>query len=197
VILLSFLSCSQPSIESLVPTISPPFSHIKGQTIFVDKSDRTLALVENGTIRKINNKPAIWHIGLGDAPIGHKQKEGDEKTPEGLYSFSDHAPSSSYHGSLLIHYPNQRDAQDARSNKKITKEQYDQIIQNTNKGFAPPMNTGLGGFILIHGAQKKTGLPPFSGSFDWTDGCIAMDNDNLDVLRSNLNDIKGTIEIVP
>ena len=59
------------------------------------------------------------------------------------------------------------------------------------------MNTGLGGWLLIHGSGKATGLPLKAGEYDWTDGCIAMNNDDLDSLRKALGKIDGKVLIVP
>ena len=90
-------------------------------------------------------------IKLGDAPIGHKRFEGDEKTPEGSYAINGRNPQSSYHLSLRVSYPNVADRAYAKS-----------------KGKSP------GGDIFIHGQPN---LSPISRlSPDWTDGCIAVSN---------------------
>ena len=91
-------------------------------------------------------------IQLGDAPIGHKQFEGDEKTPEGRYTLDYGNPDSSYHLSLHISYPN---AADLLASRKLG---------------VPP-----GGDIFIHGLPN--GWPAaVAPKVDWTLGCIALDN---------------------
>ena len=118
--------------------------------IIVDKSDRTLVLSAGGqpvlTIRDIR---------LGGAPQGHKQFEGDERTPEGEYSVDMRNPRSHYHRSLRISYPNAADRQRA-----------------AQAGRAP------GGDIFIHGQPNYS---PFGRLwYDWTDGCIAVSDAEMD-----------------
>jgi murein L,D-transpeptidase YafK len=81
---------------------SPPLP--QADFVLVDKSDRTLELHRKGQIIR-----TYRGIQLGDAPLGHKQFEGDEKTPEGRYLIDYCNPNSSYHLSLHISYPDQAD----------------------------------------------------------------------------------------
>lgn len=115
----------------------------------VDKSERVLTLYSGG-------KPYRTYQGLqlGDAPQGHKRFEGDEKTPEGVYSIDYRNPQSAYHLSLHISYPNATDTQFARS-----------------RGRSP------GGAIFIHG--QPNWLPEGRLPGDWTDGCIALENHEI------------------
>ena len=193
------LSCSASSSLSTHVELSALSSTApeEGRLLVAEKAKRRISIYEDGELLMIEETPASWSIGLGDAPIGHKQREGDERTPEGLYAFSDWAPSSQYHGSLLIHYPNSNDAQAALKSERITRSTYDSIVKAEEQGQAPPMNTGLGGYLLIHGPQKATGLPPKAGSFDWTNGCMAMASSDLDLLRSQLSTLKGNLLILP
>ena len=118
----------------------------KADRILVDKSDRLLVLYAGG--REIAR---YTDIRFGDAPEGHKQFEGDEKTPEGIYKINGRNPNSRYHLSLRISYPNAADTAYARS-----------------KGKSP------GGDIFIHG-QPNGWVGPVLAT-DWTDGCIALSN---------------------
>ena len=117
-----------------------------GALVLVDKSDRRLTLYQNDKI-----VITIDAIRFGDAPIGHKRQEGDERTPEGLYSINARNPQSAYHLSLRIDYPNERD-----------------IARAAKAGVAP------GGDIFIHGQPNGYAGPPLP--HDWTDGCIAVSN---------------------
>lgn len=119
---------------------------VKADAILVDKSDRTLILYKGS--REIARYSGIH---FGDVPAGHKQFEGDEKTPEGTYRISGRNPGSLYHRSLKISYPNAADAAYAKS-----------------KGKSP------GGDIFIHGQPNARKGPAISR--DWTDGCIAVSN---------------------
>jgi murein L,D-transpeptidase YafK len=125
---------------------------VKADKIVVDKSDRTLILYKGGAeIGRYSN------IRLGDAPAGHKQFEGDEKTPEGTYRISGRNPGSSYHRSLRISYPSRADIAYAKS-----------------KGKSP------GGDIFIHGQPNRWAGPTIAR--DWTDGCIALSNAEIEQL---------------
>lgn len=134
--------------------------------VLVDKSDRTLTLFDDGTVLK------TYHdIQFGDAPAGHKQFEGDERTPEGRYTIDTRNPNSAYHLSLRISYPNAEDRVFARS-----------------QGRSP------GGDIFLHG--QPNGMPMGRVPGDWTDGCIALANSEMEELWGAIAD--GTpIEITP
>ncbi|MGN3973814.1 L,D-transpeptidase family protein [Tsuneonella sp. SYSU-LHT278] len=138
--------------------------------VLVDKSDRTLTLFTEGRVTM-----TVSGIQLGDAPEGHKQFEGDERTPEGLYAVDYRNPDSAYHLSLHISYPNASD-----------------------RAFAQSRGRSPGGAIFIHG--QPNGLPGADRGVrvpgDWTDGCIAVSNAAIELLWQVIPD--GTpIEIRP
>ena len=109
-----------------------------------------------------------YDVGLGFAPIGHKEFEGDGKTPEGSYFINRRNPDSEYHLSLGISYPNDKDREYAAS---IDKEP--------------------GGDIFIHGAPNKR-VPVR----DWTLGCIAVTDKEIEWIYAMVRD--GTpIHILP
>jgi len=131
----------------------------------VDKSERTLTLYAEG--RPVRT---LTGIQLGDAPVGPKRFEGDERTPEGRYTIDYGNPNSAYRLSLHISYPNAADVAYARA-----------------RGRSP------GGLIFIHGQPNGSGSR-LEG--DWTDGCIALADGEIEELWSLVGD--GTpIEIVP
>ena len=170
--------------------------------ILVDKSDERLYLVRFGEILKLEDQEVYWDISLGTVPTGHKQEEGDKKTPEGLYRYTDYNASSSYHGSLLIHYPNQIDAAEAAEDGRITTSVQQEIQRSEKNQQPPPMLTGLGGYILVHGTHKKgENLFPSNVRYLYTDGCVGMSNDDIDELREYLLEDsaiqQGKILIVP
>lgn len=132
----------------------------------VDKSERTLTLLANGKAIR-----TYRGIQLGDAPAGHKRFEGDERTPEGRYTIDARNPASAYHLSLHISYPDAADRARARA-----------------QGRSP------GGAIFIHG--QPNWLPAGRLPGDWTDGCIALANAEIEELWRAVPD--GTpIEIAP
>ena len=109
-------------------------------------------------------------IQLGDAPGGHKRFQGDERTPEGRYVIDYRNPNSRYHLSLHISYPDARDRAHAQA-----------------RGRSP------GGDIFIHG--QPNGFPG-RVTGDWTDGCIAVSNPEIEDMWALVPD--GTpIEILP
>jgi murein L,D-transpeptidase YafK len=122
--------------------------------IVVYKSQRQMFVYSNGQLLK------TYKISLGRQPIGAKEFEGDKKTPEGFYSINDKNPNSGYHKNLGISYPDKDDVENA-------------------KRLAKP----AGGDIKIHGLRNKYGfIGKFHRWFDWTLGCIAVTNDEIDEL---------------
>lgn len=110
--------------------------------LLVHKAGRTLFLVNaQGTFLR------RYPVFLGRQPIGHKRREGDNRTPEGLYHITHEVPDSAYHISFNISYPNRTDRAHAR-----------------RRGVAP------GGNICLHG----TGQGSAAVQGDWTAGCVAV-----------------------
>ena len=112
-------------------------------------------------------------VGLGFCPVGRKQKTGDGKTPEGTYYICTRNPDSKFYLSLGISYPNHQDAEEAYEQGSITLEQFEQMTQANINGVRPPWDTPLGGEIMIHG---------HGSSKDWTAGCIAVEDDVMDII---------------
>ena len=135
--------------------------------VFVDKSDRVLTLMSQGkAIRS-------YRIALGDSPVGHKQQEGDQRTPTGVYTLDYKNENSIAHRSVHISYPNTADKARAKS-----------------LGVSP------GGNIMIHGQMNGFGhLAWLNQQRDWTDGCIAVTNDEMDAIMAAV-EVGTVIEIV-
>ena len=149
--------------------------------IVIYKSARTLYVYDGETLC------AKIEIALGFSPEGHKQKEGDGKTPEGMYYICMRNGKSKFYLSLGLSYPNMEDAEAGLDAGLISQSEYDSIEKAISKGSRPPWDTALGGEIMIHG---------FGTSSDWTAGCIATDNGDMDYLWQNCP--KGTpVEILP
>ena len=131
---------------------------VKADKLVVDKSDRTLVLYRDD--KEIHRYTAIR---FGDEPVGHKQFEGDEKTPEGSYTINGRNPKSAYHLSLRVSYPNGAD-----------------------QAFAKSKGRPAGGDIFIHGQPNIWFGPTLTG--DWTDGCIALSNVEIALLWKQVDD---------
>lgn len=139
----------------------------KVDLVRVEKSQRQLQLIGAGKILR------SYGIALGGSPVGHKQQEGDERTPEGRYVLDWRNPNSVAHRSIHISYPNADDIAAAKS-----------------RGVDP------GGFIMIHGQPNGFGwMGRLLQLVDWTDGCIAVTDSDMDEIWTMVAD--GTpIEIV-
>lgn len=118
----------------------------------VTKSENKMYLLENDKIVK------EYDVAFGANPKGHKQQEGDERTPEGIYTLDYVKEDSSFYRAMHISYPNQAD------------------IENAKK-----MGASAGGFIMVHGQKNKIGwLGSITQNFNWTNGCIAIKNSEMD-----------------
>ena len=127
------------------------FAH-SSKAVVVIKSEHQLYLLSDGDIE------GKFHIALGANPQGHKHQEGDERTPEGSYLLDYQNPKSSYYKSIHITYPNSDDV-----------------------SYASAQGVNAGGMIMIHGQRNYFGwLWPITQKFDWSDGCIALSNDEMD-----------------
>jgi len=124
--------------------------------ILIDKSDREMFLLHGGKVLK------SYNVDLGFNPAGHKQTEGDGRTPEGLYRINRRNPNSAFHLSIGISYPNNQDRAKARA-----------------MGVAP------GGDIFIHGGPK---LRRNKGKKDWTAGCISVSNREIEQIYAMVQD---------
>ena len=143
--------------------------------IEVHKSERKMYMLHDGQVVK------TYDINLGGNPIGHKQFEGDMKTPEGVYYISTKNPKSSFHLSLQISYPNAAD-----------------------RAYAAAQGKQPGGDIFIHGGPR-TKTPQPKRRFwqtakekpsDWTAGCIAVTDREIEEIYAMIS-TRTPIRILP
>lgn len=143
---------------------------LKADRVVVLKGERRLVLMRGDRVLK------VYRVALGRYPEGHKTREGDAKTPEGQYTIDYRLDSdrSKFYRALHISYPNDRD-----------------------RAHAARLGVEPGGQIMIHGlptkwSAKDVGHP----KLDWTQGCIALTNREMDEVWEMVSD--GTrIEIHP
>lgn len=138
-----------------------PLPKMKNPRIVVKKSERKLEVFDGEKLIK------NYKIGLGFAPVGDKEKQGDGKTPEGEFYIFTKNDKSSYYLSLGVSYPSTDDAERGLRDKLISKKEHDQIVTAIKNKKTPPQNTKLGGEIYIHGNGSSS---------DWTWGCVALEN---------------------
>lgn len=149
--------------------------------VFIFKERQVLQLYNNGNLQK------TYRICLGINPKGPKRIQGDSKTPEGEYFVCSKNVSSRFHRFLGLSYPGVADAQWAFETGRICLDDRDSIISQLNKGLAPPWDTPLGGWVGIHGYptgsyENKWTLLLYPKPHNWTDGCIAMWNFEIEEL---------------
>jgi murein L,D-transpeptidase YafK len=143
-------------------------SMLMADKLLVRKSERRLYLLRDGQVLR------EYKVALGLNPQGHKQREGDYKTPEGQYKLIRRNPHSDFFLSMEISYPNSAD-----------------LIRAQRQGVKP------GGAIMLHGwpnVPRRT--TDYYRSADWTDGCIAVTNADM-VEIWLMTPLETPIEIVP
>jgi len=132
--------------------------------IVVLKSERRLTLYAG------DKRVREYSVGLGFNPEGDKVQEGDGRTPQGEYYVCAKNPTSRFHLSLGLNYPNEEDAVRGLASGLITRAEYERITAASRQRRQPPWDTVLGGEIFIHG---------HGASRDWTLGCIALHNEDI------------------
>lgn len=134
--------------------------------IVVEKAARRMTLLQDGTVRR------EYRIALGFAPQGSKTRQGDGRTPEGVFRIDRRNDRSAYHLSLGLDYPQPADRTRAQAG-----------------GYDP------GGDIMIHGQPNS--LPDtVVVKGDWTAGCIAVSNAEMREIWS-VTDKNTLVEIRP
>ena len=140
----------------------------KADSVLVVKSQSRLYLMKQGAVM------SSFAVTFGKQPRGHKQQRGDGRTPEGRYVLDYKNAGSSYYKSIHVSYPNTKDRENARR-----------------------LGVDPGGEIMIHGQPNGWGwAAPILQLFDWTDGCIALSNRNMDRVWDAV-DAGTPIEIKP
>jgi murein L,D-transpeptidase YafK len=136
--------------------------------VVVEKSARRLTLLRNGDALK------TYRVALGRTPVGAKEYEGDQRTPEGAYTIDFHKPDSDYHLALHVSYPEQRDVDRAAA-----------------------QGLSAGSDIMIHGLPNGRGwIGRFHRRNDWTAGCVAVTDFEIEEIYRAVPD--GTpIELRP
>jgi murein L,D-transpeptidase YafK len=159
------LGCRILLLAVLVPIVhyasSTPLSAdpvVQADQIVILKAERKLLLMNEGEVLK-----SFW-IALGRRPVGAKTERGDGRTPEGAYQIESRDSKSFFYRSLRISYPNSSDRERARQ-----------------------LGVHPGGDILIHAVPEGFGpTGPGERMFDWTNGCIAVTNADMDEIWSRV-----------
>ena len=141
---------------------------VAADSLVLTKSRRELDVYYHG------DRVRTYYVALGRSPIGDKERIGDNRTPEGLFFIQGRNPNSRYHLSLRISYP------DA-----------------SHRARAARLGVEPGGDIMIHGLpEEQAAFGPAHRDYDWTNGCIAVTNQEIEELWRVVRD--GTpIQIKP
>ena len=153
---------------SYLATDQPLPTAAKADSVLVLKKERTFTLMRQGIVLK------TYKVALGPEPVGPKQRQGDHKTPEGEYVLDRRNAHSQFYRSIHVSYPSAQDRDRARK-----------------LGVSP------GGDIYVHGLPNGYAWVGIGHRLkDWTDGCIAVTNEEIDEIWRAVPD--GTpIEIKP
>ncbi len=144
--------------------------------IVIDKAKQNLVLLVDGKPR------ATFPASFGIDPDSDKSRAFDCATPEGLYRITHHNAQSRFHRFLGISYPNLADAEKGLAEGVISLEKYRGFHEAiAHKSMPPPRDTGLGSGIGIHGGGVFR-LFGKTRERDWTEGCIAVDDKNVEKL---------------
>jgi len=136
--------------------------------LVVYKSERKLVLFSR------REKIRSYKIALGGDPVGPKVRQGDHKTPEGIYTLDSRNPNSHFYKAFHISYPNSNDAAAAKR-----------------------LGVNPGGDIMLHGLPKEYAWVGKAHTLhDWTDGCIAVTNEEMDEIWKVVK-VGTPIEIKP
>lgn len=187
------ISGTYASTDKILPAL--PDSLKKVDTLLVAyKSKYRMQLYYKGKLEK------TYIIGLGQEPVGHKQQQGDNRTPEGDYRIIEKAVgpftgANPYLGNrwMRINYPNNADAKAGLDKKLITQSEYDKIVAANKAGTMPLKTTALGGGIGIHGWYGEW---PGDDEQDITWGCISMQNTDVEDVYKRIG-LQSRIVIYP
>jgi len=142
-------------VDSVV-TAKVPSGPVLADSIVVEKSHHRLSLYHQGALLH------SYLVALGQQPVGDKVRVGDNRTPEGLFHIEARNPTSRYHRSLKISYP------DA-----------------AHRARAQSLGVSPGGDIMIHGLPaRQSWVGAAHRDFDWTEGCIAVTNKEIEEIWS-------------
>lgn len=155
-------------LEIKEPLITP--SEADEISIEYSKTEHTITMLNNG------EPIATYSAGSGRVK-GDKEQEGDLRTPEGEFYICVLNENSQYHLAFGLSYPDIEDAERGLKAGLISQEEHDDIVSAISEGGKPNWYTALGGEIMIHGQKGEQG-----GESDWTSGCIAVDNEVMDIM---------------
>lgn len=159
-LVLALVLCAMAAGASANDAPRAPARDTPADRVVIEKAKRTLTVYAGG------KRLARFHVALGKQPVGAKLCRGDNRTPEGRYYLAGRKENSDYHRALRLSYPSPEDVERARE-----------------AGCEP------GGDIMIHGLKEDWGIAnKLHRRVDWTRGCVAVTNEEIEELWSLLPD---------
>lgn len=147
--------------------------------LLIDSATATLSLMRGSKVLARYDDVAFGR--LGTKPVHYK---GDTSTPTGEFRIDGINPASQFHRFFSLNYPTEAHAKKALDQRRITYEQYMEILKAEHAGHRPPYDTPLGGMIGIHGLGPVR--LDLHRKYNWTRGCVALDNGQIDALTPHL-----------
>lgn len=145
--------------------LEPNLTALRADLVVIEKAARRLSLFTHGRLL------GSYRVALGASPVGTKECQGDNRTPEGFYRVSGRNAGSRFHRSLKLSYPSDHDLARARA-----------------------LGCDPGGDIMIHGLQTDVGRAHLVT--DWTRGCVAVTNEEIEEIWALVPD-GARVEIRP
>jgi murein L,D-transpeptidase YafK len=190
------LSCLSPAPEAPTPktdVFADRLSALPGQPrVIIWKSQYTVTLYKGDT--PVKTYRAVFGKGFQD---GDKRMEGDKRTPEGEFYICTMNHSKRFYKFMGLSYPDLKHAEFGLKSGMISLPEYVSIKKAIDERQPPPWDTRLGGAVGIHGRALEGGATrqSFVG-LNWTDGCIALDNADVDELFNAVS-IGTPVTILP
>ena len=154
---------------------SVPARADKSIWIDVDTTEQILRVMQGDTVQEVYKNVAIGRYGTTWSKVTL-----DDKTPLGKFRIGWINEKSRYHRFFGLDYPNRDTAERALNEKRIDVDTWFSIMKADVMGRTPPQNTTLGGYIGIHGIGR--GDKDVHYQYNWTNGCIALTNEQIDQL---------------
>jgi len=147
----------------------------EGTWILIETGKHSLSVMSGDRVLH-----AYSQISIGRNGVTTDKAVGDNKTPLGNYRISGLRGDTVFHRFFVIDYPSLADAERAHASGRIDSANLAAIRRAHERGYDPPASTPLGGNIGIHGIGE--GDPRIHEDYNWTDGCVALTNEQIDDL---------------
>lgn len=148
---------------------------LRDSWVLVDTDRHTVSVIQGDKVKK-----TFRRIAVGRGGVARVRYEGDGRTPLGTYHVAWVNRNSRFHLFFGLDYPHDVQARAALRRNRISRGTYARIHRADDAGRLPPQDTKLGGYIGIHGLGHAS--PVIQRMADWTEGCIALDNRQIDQL---------------